>query len=267
MNTKEIAKVTFNLVVIYVIGGLLLAWVYSMTSPIIFKNKKEDKANALKGMMPFNLVINAPAAKLDAVRAMLPEGVEATERDGGIEIVMDLYKKEKKKLVRKIKKTSETMMESSDFNPGEPKGTWEIAHKTAEYFEVTDKKGDIIGYIVESYHKGYSGAPGIYVAIDKDLKIQKLEILTHTETPGLGDVIEEAWFKNQFKGKTLGQLEVVKGETDDKIQAITGATISTRAITYGARDAVDLMGKFQRGELPAPEHEADGAVKEDTSGH
>ncbi len=52
MTTKEMMKITMNLVVIYVVGGLIMAFVYAKTSPIMFIKAKEDKEAALKLMMP-----------------------------------------------------------------------------------------------------------------------------------------------------------------------------------------------------------------------
>lgn len=257
MNIREIFKITINLVLIYAIGGVLLAWVYSQTGPIIFKNQQEDKAKALMGMMPIHLVANIAGVEgaADKIKAALPKGAVVTEAEGSLDIEVDLYKKDKKKLLKKLRKAGALgVSEYSDYDPGEPKGTWEPAHKHAEFFEVVDKDGNPAGYIIESYHKGYSGAPGIYVAMDNDLVIRKVEILSHKETPGLGDEIEAPVFKNQFRGKTLGQLEVDKtGKLPEQIQAITGATISSRAVTYAARDAVKHMMKYKAGELPAAE--------------
>jgi len=269
MNIKEIFKVTINLVLIYAIGGALLAWVYSVSAPIIYKNKQEDKANALKGMMPIHLVANSPEGAVEAIKAVLPEGAEVSLEGNKLDVEVDVYKKDKKKLLKMIKKAGALGVEQySDFDPGKPKGTWEPSHKHAEYFEVKGRDGEIVGYIVESYHKGYAGSPGIYVAMDKDLVVQKIEILSHGETPGLGDEIEKNWFKDQFRGKKLDQMEVVKGETEDKIQAITGATISTRAITYGVRDAVEHMRKYKAGELSKPDQASEGTeAEEGSSGH
>ena len=52
MTTKDMVKITLNLVVIYVIGGLIMAFVYAKTSPIMFIKAKEEKEAALKLMMP-----------------------------------------------------------------------------------------------------------------------------------------------------------------------------------------------------------------------
>jgi electron transport complex protein RnfG len=64
--------------------------------------------------------------------------------------------------------------------------------------------------------------------------VQKINILGHGETPGLGDEIETDWFKDQFKGKSIEHLKVIKGDTKEDIQAISGATISTRAVSEDA---------------------------------
>ena len=75
-------------------------------------------------------------------------------------------------------------------------------------------------------------------------------MLHHAETPGLGDEIQKDYFKNQFKGKSIDNLVVVKTETPDKIQAITGATISSRAVTEdGVRKGVEMLKEKLSGEV------------------
>ncbi|HET6515313.1 MAG TPA: RnfABCDGE type electron transport complex subunit G [Thermodesulfovibrionales bacterium] len=172
MTAKEIVKIALNLVVIYVIGGLILAAVYAKTSPIMFKNAEEAKKQALKQLIP-----------------------EADE-------------------IKKI-------------------GDWTVHEKHAEYFVAT-KDGKVIGYIVQSFGKGYSSYINTLIATDKDFKVQKISILGHAETPGLGDEIESDSFKAQFKNKDTEHLKVLKTETTDYIQAISGATISSRAVTEDA---------------------------------
>lgn len=52
MNTKEIIKITINLLIIYIVGGVLLAGVYAKTSPLIFQANEKEKKEALQRMMP-----------------------------------------------------------------------------------------------------------------------------------------------------------------------------------------------------------------------
>lgn len=173
-------KITLNLVVIYLIGGLILAVVYAKTSPIMYRNAVLEKEAALKNLMP------------DA---------------------------------EKIEKL----------------GDWSIHDKHSEYFVA--KKGDTtIGYIIQSFGKGYSSYINTLIAVDKDFKVQKINILGHAETPGLGDEIEADSFKNQFHGKDMEHLKILRSETTEYIQAISGATISSRAVTEDAvRNGVNFL--------------------------
>ena len=182
MTLKDIIKITLNLVVIYLIGGLILAVVYARTSPIMFKNAVIEKEAALKKLMP-------DADKIEKI------------------------------------------------------GDWSIHEKHSEYFVA--KKGDnIIGYIIQSFGKGYSSYINTLIAVDKDFRVQRINVLGHAETPGLGDEIETEGFKNQFKDKDVEHLKVLKTETTEYIQAISGATISSRAVTEDAvRNGVDFLKK------------------------
>jgi len=103
------------------------------------------------------------------------------------------------------------------------------------------KGGETTGYVVSCTGKGYSSFIKMLVAVDKDYNVTGIDVLDHKETPGLGDQITEGWFKDQFKGKSLSHLVVVKGDTKDDIQAISGATISSRAVTKGVKEAVERL--------------------------
>jgi electron transport complex protein RnfG len=79
------------------------------------------------------------------------------------------------------------------------------------------------------------------VAVDTDLRVTNLKVLNMHETPGLGDQVLEASFLDQFKGKELSKIVLLKTETTENIQAISGATISSRAVTNGVKDAVQML--------------------------
>ncbi len=101
--------------------------------------------------------------------------------------------------------------------------------------------GKTVGYIVHAYAKGYSSFIEMLVAVDPDYRIIGIQILSEQETPSLGADVEKKWFKGQFKGKTEDRLVVIKGETKTDIQAISGATISSRAVTNGVKAAIDTL--------------------------
>ncbi|MBF0328972.1 MAG: RnfABCDGE type electron transport complex subunit G [Nitrospirae bacterium] len=182
MTGKDILKITLNLVLVYLAGGLILAGVYAKTSPIMFQNAKIAKEAALKELVP--------------------------EAD-------------------KIEKA----------------GDWTIHEKHAEYF-VAKKDDEVIGYVIQSFGKGYSSYINTLIAVDKDFKVKKINVLSHAETPGLGDEIEADSFKDQFKGKDAEHLKVLKTETTEFVQAISGATISSRAVCDDAvKKGVEFLKK------------------------
>ncbi len=101
---------------------------------------------------------------------------------------------------------------------------------------------DTIGYAIETYtDTGFSGHIDLMVGFLKDGKIYNTAVLKHAETPGLGDKmdVKKSDFALQFKDKdaTTFKLKVKKDGGD--VQAITAATISSRAFC----DAVERADK------------------------
>jgi len=133
-------------------------------------------------------------------------------------------------------------------DPINPSGNWSSSHgKPYEYY-LASSGGKPVAYISSTAGKGYSSFIAMLVSLDTDLKIRDVKILHHGETPGLGDQIEDQNFIGQFKGKALSQLVLLKTETKENIQAISGATISSRAVTNGVKDAVQtLVDKYGAG--------------------
>lgn len=98
-------------------------------------------------------------------------------------------------------------------------------------------KTQSVGYVITAIGKGFSGDIVTIVGLKKDFTISAIEIVAQTETPGLGtravEVAEkgkEPWFETQYDGKSALLLVLDKDGGGD-IKAITGATITSRAIT------------------------------------
>lgn len=110
------------------------------------------------------------------------------------------------------------------------------------------KAGNGAGYTVTTALNGYGGTVKIMFGIDADGKIAGVEILEHNETKGLGERITTEDFRSQFLGKG-GTLSVVKGgaSSDKEIAALTGATISSRAVTDSANVALEIVKLAQGG--------------------
>jgi electron transport complex protein RnfG len=129
-----------------------------------------------------------------------------------------------------------------------PAGNWSSSHGKPNEYYVATSGGKPVAYISSTAGKGYSSYIAMLVSLDTDLKIKDVKILHHGETPGLGDQVEDITFLGQFKGKLLSQIVLLKSETKENIQAITGATISSRAVTNGVKDAVQtLVDKYGAG--------------------
>jgi Na+-translocating ferredoxin:NAD+ oxidoreductase subunit G len=90
---------------------------------------------------------------------------------------------------------------------------------------------------------GYSGNIEIMVGVTPDGTVHGVEILSHAETPGLGDKIEARWFKEQFAGRNLDNADWRVKKDGGGFDQITGATISPRAIVTAVRGGLEF---FQR---------------------
>ncbi|MCD7796111.1 MAG: RnfABCDGE type electron transport complex subunit G [Clostridiales bacterium] len=104
-----------------------------------------------------------------------------------------------------------------------------------------DSSGNIIGYVVAATSpSGYGGEVQIAVGITTDGVITGFDVVSNSETAGLGAKCTEAEFTDQFDGKTAQTLEYSKtGATDDnEIDAISGATITTNAVTEAVNSAI-----------------------------
>jgi electron transport complex protein RnfG len=90
------------------------------------------------------------------------------------------------------------------------------------------------GTIFNITTKGYGGPLSLAVGIDPQGKVAGIAVISNKETIGLGSKALEASFLNRFKGKSKADpLEVGKD-----IQGITGATITSKAVTNQAKQAL-----------------------------
>jgi electron transport complex protein RnfG len=102
--------------------------------------------------------------------------------------------------------------------------------------------GEITGLAVEAAGSGgYGGDIDIMVGMDmrRDV-ILGLEIVRHSETPGVGSQVEKPSFRDQWKNLPVNQPVKLRGE-GGQIDAISGATYSSKAVVNGTNRIVDLM--------------------------
>ncbi|MGO9568810.1 MAG: FMN-binding protein [Desulfomonilaceae bacterium] len=154
-------------------------------------------------------------------------------------------------------------------NAALPKGSKATYAETLSIADLGDKR---LGYVVSGVTQGFKEAIKLMVSLDPDFNVTGMAIVEAKEDPGLGAEIQQDYFRNQFVGKTvelLKSLKVIKeplptdylevlertkskekGLTQDQIReikqkhvkddiyALTGATISSRAVTNGVKDTV-----------------------------
>lgn len=115
------------------------------------------------------------------------------------------------------------------------------------YIVAKDNDGNLLGYAVSTESNGFSSGLKLMFGIDTEGKITGLSVVDcSNETPGLGaNVSVKEDFRAQFVGKEGGDLKVTKDGGD--IDALTGATITSRAVAKAANTATDFYNSNLKG--------------------
>jgi electron transport complex protein RnfG len=111
------------------------------------------------------------------------------------------------------------------------------------------KAETLVGYVFAVDSKGYGGDMRVIVGITPDGEITGVKIGENNETPGLGSKAAEEPFISQFLNiKPEGPLKVVKKNktTDEDIDAISGATTTTKAVVYSVQAALDMVAEISK---------------------
>jgi len=99
---------------------------------------------------------------------------------------------------------------------------------------IGQKDGQVLGYSFRVYGPGLWGSMVGYAAVNSDFsEILGVSFVSHSETPGLGGRIDEAWFKEQFRGIPVNQDQppiTFRPKPDGNADAITGATLTSEAV-------------------------------------
>lgn len=121
-----------------------------------------------------------------------------------------------------------------------------VKSETIENLFVALKEDQAIGAVAKVAPNGYGGKITVLVGFDLENHIKGVKILSHTETPGLGANASNDSFLGQFIEK-LPPLDVVKSTPkDNEIAAVTGATITSRAVTDGINEAANYLAEHQQ---------------------
>lgn len=116
-------------------------------------------------------------------------------------------------------------------------------------YEAKGADGGLLGYVVESTStEGYGGSIVLYVGISLDGTVNDISILEISETAGLGMRAEEV-LAPQFHEKRAAEFTYTKSgaSSDSEIDAISGATITTRAVTNAVNGSLLVYGQLSQG--------------------
>lgn len=104
---------------------------------------------------------------------------------------------------------------------------------------IYDDEGTLMGIMATVTAVGYDGDILYNLAVDSEGEVIGIRIISHTETPGIGDVITTDSFQEQFIGKSF-EDPIIAGED---VEIITGATVSTAAMINSVRQAVGFIAE------------------------
>ncbi len=111
---------------------------------------------------------------------------------------------------------------------------------TYTYYEGYDDSENLVGYVFTTSAKGYGGDISTMVGVKADGTVSGIDFLAISETAGLGMNADTDKFKSQFIGKS-GVIGVNKYTSNDtEIQALTGATITSKAVANAVNLALSL---------------------------
>ena len=133
---------------------------------------------------------------------------------------------------------------------GKRRGSRKIVLPQADTFESQEDGayytglagGELAGYVFETGASGYGGTVSVMTGIDVEGNITGVVILSHDETPGLGANATKSSFLDQYlQPAPEGGLSVVKYQTpsDGQIEAMTGATVTSTAVTNAVNQAIE----------------------------
>lgn len=106
------------------------------------------------------------------------------------------------------------------------------------------KDGEIIGYAVSTYSKtGFGGNISLVAGFKPDGTIINITVLEQKETPGLGTKMTEPRFKDQFNNKNPSEFMLKVKKDGGPVDAITAATISSRAFCDAVQRAYNTLQK------------------------
>ncbi len=140
---------------------------------------------------------------------------------------------EQNKILKEIKLKKEIVPSAEKFVPKRL--------DTISLEQCYDKEDKLIGFLLKSSCLGYAGVIEYIVSVSSTIPLQitGIKIVSHKETPGLGANVTKGKFLSQFINKTSSEVVLKKDDINGEIDAISGATITSRALTQSVKSLLE----------------------------
>lgn len=254
-DPREVVRIAVNLIAVCAVSATVLGVAFLGTERVAGAARLAGERRAVSGL----LALPADAHVLEVTQFIAPARREVVyfAREYGEEGA------EPRRLVFSL--AGEAIADAPPLPPSElvPLGRTFVA----------STGGRLAGFVVEGESRGYKARIRFFVALDSAFVVQGVQVIEHEEDPGLGAEIATPWFQAQYVGRSAEQvaaLDVTKDPMPEdwraaldalagqgagpwrlahaglierehaaRVYAVTGATISSVALTRGVRTAVD----------------------------
>jgi len=259
-DAKEMIKMSLGLTVACAIAALITGIAFVLTEPVKKSNQLKREQTVIRRL----LSLNETATIAEVSRYIIVIGQETliAYQTSSSTILFN----ERGELKEKLDIVNEdTLIQKFGKENVKDVGRFFVGREASQ----------MRGFVVEGSQMGFKNHIKFFLALDDSLNIRGIEIIEHEEDPGLGAEIIRPYFKNQFAGRTLesmSTMEVAKEplpsewnaalkelenlaldqwkdknsvllNSNQKIYAITGATISSVALTDGVKRTMSHFKK------------------------
>lgn len=115
-----------------------------------------------------------------------------------------------------------------------------------EVYTAKDATGNVVGYCVKTAPAGYGGAIEMITGIDANGLVSGVDIVSMSETAGLGTKTQDANWLAQYVGKGSDVAVTTSVEPmENEVSAVSGATVSSKAVTRGVAAAINAANQVK----------------------
>ncbi len=201
----------------------------------------KDKSNAFKNIIVLFVVALISVSILAVLNQITADPIMIAEANAKTAIYKNVFS------------DAADIVESEDINSLLETYTTENSDiSTNAALEAKDAGGNIIGYVIDATSpNGYGGDVQIAIGITDDGTITAFSVISASETPGLGAKATENEFSSQFSGLSAQEITYSKtgaNRNNNEIDAISGATITTNAVTEAVNEAITFYNNALKGE-------------------